>query len=1097
MKSDLISKVARRTICAMGITVAISAYTLYGQDASTTEPTTTSAPVTSVGNMAEEDVVVLETWEITTNQTLYANPYAQAASRITAAVKDTPLSISVINASLLQDVGVQNFTDAFRYSPGVFTRPATDNFFAANLPIKIRGFDAGRLLRNGFRRYYQQNLDGVERVEVVRGPLGALYGYAEPGGIINYATRRPDFKLGYETKLRLQYGSDNYYKIWLDQNGIIIPEKAAFRVVTSYQNSDSWKEYTNIEKFYFLGGVRLQPFKALEIVMDYEYAKQDVRGLPHQSVLFMNPAYTNSSEYEFWQARARDEDWASYIIDGTGPNSYKQFAYNINTNSRYPIDYTGKTTTTRFINENGHLFWTGGVPPYSDNRPDSEKYRTLADGTVVYNAQYPILNRNSSIGPYTGGGNNANISTLTNTRAYHYGWRMLEWMSSVGGYDKATGRFIAPDMNSVQAFPYVVYQRDNNGTILKGANPLTGLSGNQQDLYSIVNPPEAFVQEAVGDYPANFTQQDISRGPSFNNNGPGAWALDESHNATAEVRIKPTEWFSFRYSFNYYENWSKATRPFNSETLMDGYSLNAGQGYEQGSFRQTYEGQTLWTTAQPTFSSFSEFNRYWTHQADISIDIETGEVKHNLFFTGEYRDDEYRSFEGLQSPQYLSDRVSVYPVGLWDTRYDSVPDVSNWAIMDQRFRDQSNASEEQGYSAIYKMDAFNRVGVWTGIRHESRKNWSINPDSSLRGAVRKTSGTTPTYGITFKPVEAVTLYASYSETFQDPPSSAATNANPLPTKENLDLYYAGSPNFQTFGAAPVDKIKGMGYEGGVKFELLGGRLVGSAAVFHVEKTNLIGSNVALENYLRDAYFRDYIENNRDTSVVQDLVSVSNIATNTGAEETEGFELDINYTPIDNLQLIASFSYMWKRERTNISRAEAVGNTADAPGLGGLNNVFPHPSLFVWDPEWAPIPGATPGGYRPKTGPEIAAEKAAGFNHYYHDKGQYIIPEAPEFGFTFWAKYDFTTGFMKNSRVGLGYRFTSETMPTIDSLTERSLLNPSMHFVDFLVGRKFELNNKVDLDVYLNVTNVFDKQYQNGPFGLTDPRVFYLTAEFTF
>src|SRR5690606_20783714 len=122
--------------------------------------------------------------------------------------------------------------------------------------------------------------------------------------------------------------------------------------------------------------------------------------------------------------------------------------------------------------------------------------------------------------------------------------------------------------------------------------------------------------------------------------------------------------------FNYYENWSRATRPYNSETLMDGFSLNAGQGYEAGSFTQDYQGQRLSNTFMPTFSSFSEFNRYWTHQGDINLDFEIGDTKHNIFFTAEYRDDQYRSLEGLQTPTYLQERVTKYPRGMWDIRYD-------------------------------------------------------------------------------------------------------------------------------------------------------------------------------------------------------------------------------------------------------------------------------------------------------------------------------------------------------------------------------------------------------------------------------------------
>ena len=132
--------------------------------------------------------------------------------RTPTTVSDTAIAITAMDRAFLQDMGLQGPNELLNFIPAA-TRTDWD--------IKIRG--VGRNFRGlggdpGVGTYYngfyspdfgiaatEGGLYDVERVEVLRGPQGTLYGRNSVGGVINYVTSQPN-REGLEANVRAILG---------------------------------------------------------------------------------------------------------------------------------------------------------------------------------------------------------------------------------------------------------------------------------------------------------------------------------------------------------------------------------------------------------------------------------------------------------------------------------------------------------------------------------------------------------------------------------------------------------------------------------------------------------------------------------------------------------------------------------------------------------------------------------------------------------------------------------------------------------------------------------------------------------------------------
>ncbi|WP_036188999.1 TonB-dependent siderophore receptor [Marinimicrobium agarilyticum] len=118
-------------------------------------------------------------------QTLYQVSESSVSTRLSADLTRIPASVQVLNKDLIQDQGARDARDLYRSISGV-------NFFSYS-GVSFRGFRQDEVLYDGLRGdpyagFTVPRLFGIEQVEVLKGPSGAVYGAGQPGGLINYNT---------------------------------------------------------------------------------------------------------------------------------------------------------------------------------------------------------------------------------------------------------------------------------------------------------------------------------------------------------------------------------------------------------------------------------------------------------------------------------------------------------------------------------------------------------------------------------------------------------------------------------------------------------------------------------------------------------------------------------------------------------------------------------------------------------------------------------------------------------------------------------------------------------------------------------------------
>jgi outer membrane receptor protein involved in Fe transport len=175
---------------------------------------------------------------------------AVAATKTRVDVARAPVSITVLTPDDIRRSGTTNLGDLLRTIPGLDVLQA----FPGHVSVSARGTNEIRsnnmlVLIDGRREEVQccgapfleqapVRLEDIKRIEVVRGPVGALYGTNALAGVISITTYSPDEVRG--TTASMVAGDRDTYMATLRQAGKL-NETWGYKVVGGYSYSSTWE----------------------------------------------------------------------------------------------------------------------------------------------------------------------------------------------------------------------------------------------------------------------------------------------------------------------------------------------------------------------------------------------------------------------------------------------------------------------------------------------------------------------------------------------------------------------------------------------------------------------------------------------------------------------------------------------------------------------------------------------------------------------------------------------------------------------------------------------------------------------------------------
>ncbi len=224
------------------------------------------------------------------------------AQKRAESLQEIPVSISAFNAEAIEALGLHNAQDIGQASPSLQTPayPTTSN----NLGLFVRGIgnaDSIVLTKDATVGIYYDgvyaarstgllaDLADLERVEILRGPQGTLYGRNTTAGAVNFITSKPGGELAF--RQTLSAGNEGVLRA---VSRLDLPDVNGFklRLTGSYSERDGWAEnegpnqvpgldytdYYEEEKTGYRIALRYDGLE--QLLVDYSYDNSDMDTAP-------------------------------------------------------------------------------------------------------------------------------------------------------------------------------------------------------------------------------------------------------------------------------------------------------------------------------------------------------------------------------------------------------------------------------------------------------------------------------------------------------------------------------------------------------------------------------------------------------------------------------------------------------------------------------------------------------------------------------------------------------------------------------------------------------------------------------------------------
>ncbi len=353
-------------------------------------------------------------------------------------LQDVPIALQVVTDRLLDDVAAEDLGDIDSFVPGLVvdsnqpTQPSfalrgisTDDFGIGTDPavgVYVDGVYAGR--GGGVLLPFTD----VERIEVLKGPQGTLFGRNTAAGAISIITRKPGDELEGRAKLRL----GNYGKAYVEgMHNVPTGEDSAFRFNALANHSNGWVRDANTgqdlnpeDNWATRAAFRTRFSDATSLFVSWDHEKLDQRAqvttgivalppypltppLPVDEAAYLDPRKIstandaeNSREYRRFDGVTmivdhafewgnltsttswRDYDSANRAVDEDGTARRDLYVDSTNTESNHSVYQEFK-----FAGSTDKIDWVAGASYFQEKAKQTSEVNTFTDAvdTIVRN----------------------------------------------------------------------------------------------------------------------------------------------------------------------------------------------------------------------------------------------------------------------------------------------------------------------------------------------------------------------------------------------------------------------------------------------------------------------------------------------------------------------------------------------------------------------------------------------------------------------------------------------------------------------------------------------------------------------------------------
>lgn len=298
-------------------------------------PAQTPAP----SSAKPDEVVTLSPFEVhTTADVGYKAANSVSATRIAVPISNLPMNIAAFTEEFIADQKAYDLYDIVKWAPGVHQDNVSPQGWTR---YNIRGFTSAAVQRNGFGSFRFIDTTNIARVEVVKGPSSLLYGQINPGGVINYVTKRPQPKQS--TELAASIGTDGYDRVMVDATGPIpgTKNRLLYRAIGMYEDVQEFKDLTTAKKFMIAPSVTWKIADDVAVTVDYEHFER-LDKMPTSGVPLVYVGGTGTVPYPGlpWEfSYAGNGDYQNFISDALTAELTAKLGEHVNLRAVYLDSY--------------------------------------------------------------------------------------------------------------------------------------------------------------------------------------------------------------------------------------------------------------------------------------------------------------------------------------------------------------------------------------------------------------------------------------------------------------------------------------------------------------------------------------------------------------------------------------------------------------------------------------------------------------------------------------------------------------------------------------------------------------------------------------